>query len=217
MTREQVAHALQNAEGMALYCDFSGSYYDPEPWTHQACAVDVAVPEGCPIHLVTGAQINPAYVMAQRVTSNGVATDTPSTLTSVGADHESFWVMEVNSCDCHFTTVAVTFEHLEIDVPGAVAGETVRLWGLLQGNGYEVQITAPGPCPTPEWPTEYSAALACDRCPEPDNDGDGIPDDIDTHDDNAGCAVGGDPSVILVGLALVPFMRRRRAKILSSE
>jgi MYXO-CTERM domain-containing protein len=202
---------------MPVTCDFYGSYYQPEPWG-QACAVDVAVPEGCPIHFVTGTPINPAYITAERVAANGTATDTPNTATVIGTELVSFSVMDVSSCDCHQTSIGVEFQHVQVDVPAAVAGESVRLSGIsYQSGAYEVQITAAGPCPAPEWPTEYHAALACDRCPEMDSDGDGIPDPDDPHDDSAGCAVGGDPSVILVGLALLPFVRRRRAKILSSE
>lgn len=206
---------------MAVYCDFYGSYYDAEPWTHEVCPADVAVPEGCPIHFSTGAPIDPAHIMAQRVAANGIAMDTPSTAMSVGTELVTFSVMDVFSCDCHQTSVAAQFDHIEVDVPAALAGETVRLYGTAyEGGTYEVQITAAAPCPTPDWTAEYHAALACDLCPtdpDMDSDGDGVPDDIDTSDDSGGCAVGGDPSVILVGLALLPLVRRRRAKILSSE
>lgn len=197
---------------MAVYCDFYGSYYDPDPWTHQACMVDVAVPEGCPIHFVTAAPIDPAQIVAQRVDTNGTATDTPSTATIIGSDQATFSVMDVTSCDCHQTNIGVEFDHIEVDVPAARAGETVYLQGIaFQSGSLAVQIDPAGPCLAPEWPTEYHAALACDRCPDPDSDGDGVPDSDDRNDNSAGCAVGGDPSLILVGLALLPFVRRRRA------
>ena len=218
MARARVACRLHFAQGMAVTCDFYGSYYDAAPWTHEVCPADVAVPEGCPIHFSTGAPIDPAHITAQRVAANGTATDTPSTATSVGSEQVTFSVMDVYSCDCHQTNVAVQFEHIAVDVPGAVAGDTVRLWGTAyEGGTYEVQITAAAPCPAPDWSAVYHAALACDICPEMDTDGDGIPDPDDPPDEASGCVVGGDPSVILAGLALLPFMRRRRAKILSSE
>lgn len=87
----------------------------------------------------------------------------------------------------------------------------------FQSGSLVVQIDPAGPCPAPEWPTEYNAALACDQCPEPDSDGDGVADADDRHDDSAGCAVGSDPSLIVVGLALLPFVRRRRAKSLAPD
>lgn len=202
---------------MAFYCDFYGSYYDPEPWTHEVCPADAAVPEGCPIHFATGAPINPANIQAQRVAANGTGTDTPSTATIIGTEQVSFSVMDVFSCDCAWTSVGATFSHVEVDVPGAVSGDSIRLFGVaFEGGSYEVQITAPGPCPTPDWAAQYHAALACDICPENpnDSDGDGVPDN---KDDDGGCSVGGDPSAILVAFALMPLLRRRRAKILSSE
>jgi MYXO-CTERM domain-containing protein len=204
---------------MAIYCEFHGSYYDPEPWTYQQCSADFAVPEGCPIHFVTSGPTDPAAITAERVAANGMATVTPSSSTILGTDNAVFSVMDVWSCDCHQTNIGVQFDHVEVNVPGTVAGESVRLWAR-GGSPYEIEILPAGPCATPEWPTQYTAALACDRCPvdpDHDQDGDGVPDEYDDDYEPGGCAVGGDPSVILVGLALLPFMRRRRAKILSSE
>ncbi len=193
---------------MVVSCDFYGSYYDADPWTHQACMVDVAVPEGCPIHFVAAAPIDPTQITAQRSAANGTVIDTPSTATIIASDQVTFSVMDVSSCDCHQTNIGVEFDHLEVDVPAARAGETVYLQGIaFQSGSLAVQIDPSGPCPAPEWPTEYHAAIACDVCPDPDSDDDGA---TDSDDNSAGCAVGGDPSVILVGLALLPFVRRRQ-------
>ncbi|HTL33418.1 MAG TPA: hypothetical protein VL326_09845 [Kofleriaceae bacterium] len=200
---------------MSVYCDFYGSYYDPDPWTHKACAVEYSVPEGCPMHFSTGAPIDLAHVAA-KLSSGGSLMDAPSTAMNIGSDQVTFSVMDVNSCDCHQTSIGVEFQHVEVDVPDARAGDIVYLQGTAFESGeYSVEIGPAGPCPTPEWPTEYHAALACDRCPvDGDTNGDGVPD---LDNDDVGCAVGGDPSVILVAFALAPLVRRRRAKIVSSE
>ena len=196
---------------MAAYCTFSGSYYDPSPWTEQVCAAEYEVPQGCPIHFVTGAPIDPANVKAERVAANGDVTQTASTTTIDGADQRTFLLPDEFSCDCAQTPTTIAFSHVSVSVPAAVAGESVRLWGF-SGSGDEVMITAPAACPTVEWPTDYEVALACDRCPEPP------PDSGNSHGDgpfgiDAGCSAGGgDASLLVVAMAAVlPLVRRRRS------
>lgn len=202
---------VQQRRDMAVYCTFSGSYYDPSPWTEQVCAAEYEVPQGCPIHFVTGAAIDPKNVMAERVAANGDVTETASTATIDGEDDRTFDLPDEFSCDCAREPVTIAFSHVSVSVPAAVAGESVRLWGAaFSGGEHEVMIIAPGPCPAVEWPTDYEVALACDRCPEPPPDnlhGDG-PFGID-----AGCnAGGGDASLLLVAMAaFLPLVRRRRS------
>ncbi|HUS33137.1 MAG TPA: hypothetical protein VMZ53_31765 [Kofleriaceae bacterium] len=201
---------------MPLTCDFTGSYYDPAPWTERPCAAEYSVPEGCPIHFVTGAPMpfDGWNLSAQVISPDGTGTLASSTTKSIGSDEQDFTVMDTLSCDCAWTTMHVSFQHMEVDVPSAVAGDSVILWGAGVQSQFEIEITAAAPCPTPEWPTEYRAGLACDRCPEPvdedDDHWDG-PGDFDV-----GCSAGGDPSLLLAGLVLLPFLRRR-AKIVSSK
>ena len=185
---------------MAGVCEFTGSYYEPSPWTDRPCAVDYSVPEGCPMHFVTGASIDPANVMAYRISANQELTPTASTATIEGSDVAKLWVMDVASCDCEYTTVEVAFSHVAVDVPAAVAGERVQLFGGF--GDYEVAITEAGPCPTPQWPTGYWASLACDRCPE-----DPI-DPTDPDGSSTGCSAGGEPSALLVA-AILALVRRR--------
>jgi len=191
---------------MGAYCTFTGSYYDPAPWTNEACPVDAAVPEGCPIHFVTGAPIDPAHITAERV-SNQLVMPTASTATIIGSDEVTFSVMDVMSCDCAQTNVHVSFSHVSVDVPDAVAGESVRLQGVAySAPDYEVAITAPGPCPTPDWPSGYQAGLACDLCPI---DPDGDPNT--PNGSEGGCSAGGEPSLLLFAAAALFVRRRRRA------
>jgi len=202
---------------MAGICMFSGSYYDPQPWTHQVCAVEASVPEGCPIHVVTGAQIDTANVTAQRI-SGMTMTDTPASATIIGTDLRSFTVPDEFSCDCAPTGIAVDFDHLSIAVPAAVAGYTIRLWGIsYQAGQYEVTITAPAACPTPDWPTDYQVALSCDRCPEDPDTGGGSgsgndPDDLFGDGSEGGCSVGSEPSLVVLVAVMLPLTRRRRRR-----
>ena len=203
------------ARAMAAYCTFSGSYYDPSPWTEQVCAADYEVPQGCPIHFVTGAQIDLSHVMAERVAADGTATDTASTATIDGEDDRTFLLPDEFSCDCAQTLTAITFQHVVVSVPAAVAGESVRLSGIaFSGGGDEVLITAPAACPQVEWPTEYEVALACDRCPmDPDGSGSDHHGDGPFGLDVGGCAAGGgDASLLVVAMAaFLPLVRRRRS------
>jgi MYXO-CTERM domain-containing protein len=192
---------------MPFTCDFTGSYYNPDPWNNQPCAVEASVPEGCPIHFVTPGPIDPMQIRAYRVPPAGDPIDTPHAVTVLGTDNATFSVMDVWSCDCAPTTIGVAFDRVELVVPDAVAGERVWFWGAGYQN-HDVSITAPGPCVTPEWPSGYSAALACDRCPDPQ-------DYEDSNDDGpldleVGCSASGDGSpVLLLGLALLTLRRRR--------
>jgi uncharacterized protein (TIGR03382 family) len=194
---------------MPFTCDFGGSYYNSEPWTSQPCEVEVAVPEGCPIHIIASGPVDLSNISTMRVPATGDATFTPNTATIVGSDDVTFSVMDVWSCDCAQTNIHVLFEHIELDVPDAVAGERVAIWGT--GRDHDIFIMPPGPCVTPEWPSGYSAALACDRCPDPDDY------DDDHHDDggldiDVGCSAGSDASpLILVGVAFL-MLRRRRSR-----
>lgn len=202
---------------MALYCDFSGSYYDQAPWTHEPCMAETSVPAGCPVHFVTGAPIDPQQLQAFLLQSDGTKPQTPSSATVVGSDDRTFTLPDEFSCDCTPTQVGISFQRIAVDIPAATAGDSVTLWGVgYEAGPLEIEFTAPAPCPEPQWPEQYSVGLACDRCPDPDTDGDGVPDDQES-DFDVGCAVGGDPSVILAGLALLPLLRRRRTKIVSSR
>lgn len=196
---------------MAVYCQFTGSYYDPSPWTEQVCAADYEVPQGCPIHFVTGAAIDPANVMAERVAANGDVTETSNTATIDGEDDRTFDLPDEFSCDCAREPVAIAFQHVSVTVPNAVAGESVRLWGF--GGEHEVTITAPAACPQVEWPTDYEVGLACDRCPDPPDNSGGSHGDGPFGIEVGGCAAGGsDASLLVVAMAaFLPLVRRRRS------
>jgi uncharacterized protein (TIGR03382 family) len=198
----------------AAYCMYSGSYYDPAPWTEQVCGADYEVPQGCPIHFVTGAPLDPANVRAERVAANGDVTQTPSTATIDGEDDRTFLLPDEFSCDCAETLTTIAFQHVSVAVPAAVAGESVRLWGVaVSGGEDEVMITAPAPCPVVEWPTDYEVGLACDRCPPPPDNSGGSHGDGPFGVDVGGCAAGGgDASLLLVAVAaFLPLVRRRRS------
>lgn len=208
-----MALGTQLPDDMALYCQFSGSYYDPSPWTEQTCSSEYEVPQGCPFHFTTGAQIDPTQLRTDRVAADGTSTEASNTATIDGEDQRTFLLPDEFSCDCAQTPTTITFEHVSVTVPAAVAGESVRVWGFSFGGGHEVAITSPGPCPTVEWPTDYEVGLACDRCPMDYDDGSGNSHDGPFGVDIGGCAVGGgDASLLVVALAgVLPLVRRRRS------
>jgi hypothetical protein len=198
-----MARPLQSVAAMA-YCTFSGSYYDQAPWIEQVCAADYQVPAGCPIHFVTGAPLTPPEVVTQTVATDGTRTQIANTTMLVGTDARTFSLPDEFSCDCAPEAVTINFQRVAVDVPTANPGDTIE---IIAGHvGTTVDIGPPGACPAPDWPTDYEVALACDRCPM---DGDYPDDPNNPSDPDGGCAVGGDPSLLLAALGLLPLVRRR--------
>lgn len=195
---------------MPVVCTFSGSYYDQTPWTEQACAVEYVVPAGCPVHFVTAAPIMPSDITAEKVAMDGSSTPVSSTASIVGTDSQGFVLPDEFSCDCAPTSVTINFQRFQVAVPTAQPGDGIVVRFPGQGQTVGFDIGAAGPCPAPEWPTEYDVGLACDRCPvDPGNDA-----GSDPHGDEPlgihGCSTGSDPSLLaLSALALLPLARRR--------
>ena len=184
-------------------CTYTGSYYDQTPWTESACAADDAVPAGCPVHFVIGAQLQPTDVMAERVGSDGTTTPLSSTTTLVDTVSQGFTLPDEFSCDCAPSGVGIQFGRYAVAVPDARPGDTIGL-DIAGAEPFTVQIAAAGTCPAPDWPTEYDVALACDPCTNPPP-GDTPPGDMDGH----GCNAGGDAGAMLAVL-LLPLVGRRR-------
>lgn len=191
-------------------CTYTGSYYDPAPWTESACVADEMVPAGCPVHFVIGTQLPDGSVTADRVGSGGTTTPLASTTTLVDTVTQTFSLPDEFSCDCAPTETAIGFSRYAVAVPGAKAGDVIGLEIGGISTPFAYQIVAAGPCPAPDWPTDYEVALACDRCPGSDVPPDGgLPGDPVTPPEDHGCAVGGAPGV-LAALLLLPLARRRR-------
>jgi uncharacterized protein (TIGR03382 family) len=195
---------------MPFTCDFGGSYYNPEPWVTTPCEIEVAVPEGCPIHFIAAGPLDLTNITTSRKPGNGEHEITPNTATVVGSDDVTFSVMDVWSCDCAQTNIGVSFQHIELDVPAAMAGDSVSIWGT--GTDHYVRIDAAGPCPTPEWPSGYSAALACDRCPDPHDYGEDQDSGGDPFDVDVGCTASSDASPLLLVALVLVMLRRRRSR-----
>lgn len=169
-----------------MICDFYGSYYDPSPWTEQACFAQDEIPAGCPIDIVIAGD---AVITVEDRDSSRVVVDTVT---------KTFTVPDEGSCDCAPTELAVELQRIALTVD-AVEGDVVKL--SIAGRGYDFTMGAPGPCVT-AWPDDYAVALACDRCP-------GEPPVADPTSPAAGCNAGGGPSLLL-GLLLIARRGRSR-------
>lgn len=181
-------------------CTFYGSYYDPYPWTEQACVVESYVPEGCPIHFTTA-----AGVMAADVTVNGSA----GGATLVDTQDVALATIDVYSCDCPHVTEETVFQRFAVATTGLHAGDYATIgWPSASGPQMGAAITAAGPCPAVEWPSEYGTAIACDRCPvDPAGSGSGSGSGGGSSH-GGGCNAGGAPGYSVAVLALLA--RRRR-------
>jgi uncharacterized protein (TIGR03382 family) len=191
--------------GRMSVCTFSGSYYDQMPWAEQACTAEIAVPAGCPVHFVTGAQPDPSSITAARVESDGTLTPLAATATPVDTVAQTFTLPDEFSCDCTPTQTNLQFQRFAVAVPGSNAGDFIAIqFAGLEGSAVEVEVTAAAPCPAAEWPTDYDVGLACDHCPMPPADSQG------SQSSPGGCDAGGAPSLCFGGLALLALARRRR-------
>jgi uncharacterized protein (TIGR03382 family) len=179
-------------------CTFIGSYYDPSPWTEQACSDQLSVPAGCPITFVTGADLVGSDVAMGLLGSDGRTTPIASTATLVDTVSQTFTLPDEDSCDCAPTPIAIPFERFSVAVPSAVAGDVLELDYLgFAGPPFQVQVTAAAPCGPLQWP-DVEISLACDRCPAQPSD-------------SNGCGAAGAPTLAIAGLALAMMLRRRRA------
>ena len=195
-------------------CVFNGSYYDPTPWTEEACIIETSVPAGCPLHFVTGAMPSLSSVTVDLVASDGTMTQVASAATLVGTVSPSYVLPDELSCDCAPTPTTIPFERFAVAVPGAAAGETLE----VQFPGYsgppdEVEVGPAAACGTPQWPTDIQVALACDRCPPPPGDAPRDEAGVGTAPDpvHRGCDAGSGSVLGVVGIALLS-VRRRRAR-----
>lgn len=163
---------------------------------------EYSVPAGCPMHFVTAAEVMPSQVMV-----NGGS----STATLVDTQVVQLDTVDVFSCSCDHVTQGVTFQRFAVTSQGLQAGDYASIdWVGYSGPVGSIAITAAGACPTVEWPTDYQAAIACDRCPV-----DPIGSDSGSgsgsgggNGHGGGCAAGGTSSVA-AALALLALRRRR--------
>jgi len=191
-------------------CTFYGSYYDPQPWTEQPCMVEYAVPQGCPVHFITAANVKASDI--EVMGGSGV---TPSTTTLVDTQVVPLDTLDVYSCNCDQITEVVTFQRFAVTAPSLVAGDYAEItWSGESGPTGSVLFQDPAACPPVEWPTTIEAAIACDRCPvDPiGSDGSGSGSDTVHPMHGGGCATGGGASigVAFAVLALSGRGRRRR-------
>lgn len=182
-----------------MICDYSGSYYDPSPWTEHACTAQYEVPAGCPIDVVTAN--DPTLFTVSR----GGA-DVASSSTVVDTVTQTFTIPDEFSCDCAPTDIAVGFHRVAITVPDAAAGDVLTVG--MGGDRFDFSIVAAAPCVT-AWPDGYTVALACDRCPT-DMPTDGGPGATTPTSTPGGCQSSPSPALAL-GL-LVLIARRGRSR-----
>jgi hypothetical protein len=204
-----------------MVCTFYGSYYDPSPWTEQACMVENAVPAGCPIHFITAANVAAADIQVM-----GGSGATPSTATLVDTQVVPLDTVDVFSCNCDPATYATTFQRFAVTAPSLAPGDYATItWPGASGPAMSVLVQDPGACAPVEWPTTIEANLACDRCPaDPIGSDDAGSGSGSSGSDTVrpmhggGCAAGGDASLgALVAVLAVSGMGRRRRRRTSAR
>jgi hypothetical protein len=185
---------------MAVVCTYSGSYYDPAPWTERACRVEASVPEGCPVHFTISTAVDLATITASRIAPNGTDTPLASTASLVGTHSQEFLLPDEDSCDCALKSSTITFQQIAVTVPAAAVGDVIEIGPYSTEDGLlGIMVTPAAACPPPAWP-DYEIELACDPC-----------DLAHPGAEGAGCAAGGKSPVALALFALLPLARRRRA------
>lgn len=108
--------------------------------------------------------------------------------------------VDPNDCDCARHSGARAFDRDAVTITGAKAGDSVSFQGSqLESGGAHVTIDPAGPCPAPTWPTQFSVATQCDRCPSPPGGSAG------------GCSsTSGAGALAIVGVLAMLDRRRRR-------
>lgn len=201
------AVALLVAREAVAECVYHNGYYDPG--VYGSCTVETLVPAGCPVHVATPSGEMPrfdVYRAMQPVTL-------PATTSLV--DTLSVPMERVDPVDCFCTRVpgAAHFDRHEVTVTGAVEGDTIVFDAGQLETSTAITFGPPGPCPAPLWPTMYTIATQCDRCPDPGDSG-------SSDGDAAGCSVGDEapdaPAWAAGALlsTLVLLRRRRRQYVL---
>ena len=186
---------LLAARPAAAECVYHNGYYDPG--LYGSCSVETTVPAGCPVHVATPSGDVPRFAVhrgMQEVTLQSSASRVDTI--SVPMEH-------VDPLDCFCTRVpgGAAFDRHEVTVNGAVDGDAI----VFEAGQLEVSTVVafgpPGPCPAPMWPTMFTIATQCDRCPAPSDSG-----------SSAGCSVPGDGGAFALGplLSALVFLRRRR-------
>jgi uncharacterized protein (TIGR03382 family) len=188
------------ARSAAAECIYHNGYYDPD--LHGACGVETIVPAGCPVHVATPSGNVPRFAVyrgMQEVTLQSSAS-LVDTLSVPMARIDPF------DCDCARVPSGAAFDRYEVTVNGTVDGDTIVFEaGQLEGST-GVVFGPPGPCPAPAWPTTFSIATQCDRCPDSSGSGSGT-------GSAGGCSATDEVGAFALGsvLSALVLLRRRRA------
>jgi len=180
----------------AAECVYRNGYYDPA--LHGSCSVETTVPAGCPVHVAAPTGDVPRFAVyrgTQEVTL-------PSSASQVDAISVPMERVDPFDCNCARVPGGAAFDRYEVMVSGAVDGDSIVFDAGQLEVSTGVAFGPPGPCPAPTWPTMFTIATQCDRCPEPPGSGSGT-----------GCSVTDDVGAVALGplLSALVLLRRRRA------
>lgn len=188
------------ARSATAECIYYNGYYDPD--LYGACGVETTVPAGCPVHVATPSGSAPRFAVyrgMQEVTL-------PSSASLIDMLSVPMDRIDPFDCDCARRPSGAAFDRYEVTVNGALDGDaTVFEAGQLEGST-GVDVGPAGPCPAPAWPTMFSIATQCDRCPEPSDSG-------SEPGSSGGCSATDDAGAFALGslLSVLVGLRRRRA------
>lgn len=197
------AAALLVAREAAADCVYHNDYYDPG--VYGSCTAELTVPAGCPVHVATPSGDMPRFEVYRAMEPVTLPAST-SLVDTVSVPME-----RVDPFDCFCTRIpgAAAFDRYEVTVTGAVEGDVIGFDSGQLETGTAITVGPPGPCPAAVWPTTYTIATRCDRCPDPADSG-------SSDGGAAGCSVGddgrGSPTGALGALVCgLLVLRRRRA------
>lgn len=191
------ATMLLAARPAAAECVYHNGYH--EPGLYGSCGVETAVPAGCPVHVATPIGDMPRFAVyrgMQEVTLQSSA----SLVDTISVPMER---VDPFDCSCARVPGGAAFDRYEVMVSGAVDGDAIVFEAGRLEASTAVAFGPPGPCPAPTWPTMFTIATQCDRCPDPEPGTGGA----------GGCSVTDDVGAFALGSlsSVLVLLRRRRA------